>query len=81
MVPSVQCKITSCDLNRLIEVELELAKCKHCNQIRPHNDKLKQALLEQKYTSYLSQTPQTCLCKNFLSGVNFSRMSEKNAFI
>ena len=29
------------------------------------------------HTSYLSQTPQTCLCKNFLSGVNFSRMSEK----
>ena len=33
------------------------------------------------HTSYLSQTPQTCLCKNFLSGVNFSRMSEKNAYI
>ena len=33
------------------------------------------------HTFYLSQTPQTCLCKNFLSGVNFSRMSEKNAFI
>ena len=29
------------------------------------------------HTSYLSQTPQTCLCKNFLSGVNFSRLSEK----
>ena len=29
------------------------------------------------HTFYLSQTPQTCLCKNFLSGVNFSRMSEK----
>ena len=23
------------------------------------------------HTFYLSQTPQTCLCKNFLSGVNF----------
>ena len=33
------------------------------------------------HTSYLSQTPQTCLCKNFLSGVNFSRLSEKNAYI
>ena len=33
------------------------------------------------HTFYLSQTPQTCLCKNFLSGVNFSRMSEKNAYI
>ena len=22
-----------------------------------------------------------CLCKNFLSGVNFSRLSEKNAYI
>ena len=33
MAPSVQCKITSSDLNRLIELELELAKCKHCNQI------------------------------------------------
>ena len=31
----------------------------------------------ERHTSYLSQTPQTCLCKNFLSGVNFSRMSEK----
>ena len=29
------------------------------------------------HTSYLSQTPQTCLYKNFLSGVNFSRLSEK----
>ena len=33
------------------------------------------------HTFYLSQTPETCLCKNFLSGVNFSRMSEKNAYI
>ena len=33
------------------------------------------------HTSYLSQTPQTCLCKNFLSGVNFSILSEKNAYI
>ena len=33
------------------------------------------------HTSYLSQTPQTCLCKNILSGVNFSRLSEKNAYI
>ena len=33
------------------------------------------------HTSYLSQTPQTCRCKNFLSGVNFSRLSEKNAYI
>ena len=33
MAPSVQCKITSSDLNRVIELELELAKCKHCNQI------------------------------------------------
>ena len=33
------------------------------------------------HTSYLSQTPQTCLCKKFLSGVNFSRMNEKNAHI
>ena len=33
------------------------------------------------HTFYLSQTPQTCLCKNFLSGVNFSRLSEKNAYI
>ena len=33
------------------------------------------------HTSYLSQTPQTCLCKSFLSGVNFSRLSEKNAYI
>ena len=24
-----------------------------------------------KHSFYLSQTPQTCLCKNFLSGVNF----------
>ena len=29
------------------------------------------------HTSYLSQSPQTCLCKNYLSGVNFSRLSEK----
>ena len=29
------------------------------------------------HTSYLSKTPQTCLCKKFLSGVNFSRLSEK----
>ena len=29
------------------------------------------------HTFYMSQTPQTCLCKNFLSGVKFSRMSEK----
>ena len=29
------------------------------------------------HTSYFSQTPQTCLCKKFLSGVNFSRLSEK----
>ena len=29
------------------------------------------------HTFYLSETPQTCLCKNFLSGVNFSRLSEK----
>ena len=34
-----------------------------------------------RHTSYLSQTPQTCLCKKFLSGVNFSRLSEKNAYI
>ena len=33
--------------------------------------------LSSAHTSYLSQTPQTCLCKNFLSGVNFSRLSEK----
>ena len=33
------------------------------------------------HTSYLSQTPQTCLCKKFLSGVNFSRLGEKNAYI
>ena len=33
------------------------------------------------HTFYLSQTPQTCLCKIFLSGVNFSRLSEKNAYI
>ena len=33
------------------------------------------------HTLYLSQTPQTCLCKNFQSGVNFSRLSEKNAYI
>ena len=31
----------------------------------------------RNHTWYLSQTPQTCLCKNFLSGVNFSRLSEK----
>ena len=37
--------------------------------------------ITQNHTSYLSQTPQTCLCKNFLSGVNFSRLSEKNAYI
>ena len=29
------------------------------------------------HTSYLSQTPQTCLYKNLLSGVNFYRLSEK----
>ena len=33
------------------------------------------------HTSYLSQTPHTCLCKNFLSGVNFSILSEKNGYI
>ena len=38
-------------------------------------------LMGANHTSYLSQTPQTCLCKNFLPGVNFSRMSEKNAYI
>ena len=38
-------------------------------------------LVVQEHTSYLSQTPKTCLCKNFLSGVNFSRLSEKNAYI
>ena len=36
---------------------------------------------DDSHTSYLSQTPQTCLCKNFLSGVNFSRLSGKNAYI
>ena len=30
------------------------------------------------HTSYLSQTPQTCLCKKKLPGVNFYRFNAKN---
>ena len=30
------------------------------------------------HTSYLSQTPQTCLCKEKLPGVNFYRFNAKN---
>ena len=44
---AVQCKITSNDLNRLIELELELAKCKHCNQI---------------YKTSLGQTKKSLVC-------------------
>ena len=47
-----------------------------CFVIKPH---IKAYTIDYTcaHTSYLSQTPQTCLCKNFLSGVNFSRLSEK----
>ena len=31
-----------------------------------------------RHTSYLSQTPQTCLCKKIQSGVKFSRLNVKN---
>ena len=54
MATPVQCKITSSDLNRLIELELELAKCKHCNQI---------------YKTSLGQTKTSLVCTEVVVAV------------
>ena len=72
-----QCMRQSCDLSRVINHSLSSGSglTVHSVHIVPDT---REVCVHCMHTSYLSQTPQTCLCKKIQSGVKFSRLNAKN---
>ena len=77
MVEQVSEIVLSPHSNSKIPSTNSISQIPSCSWTHSHIRTFHLKEVNDSHTFYLSQTPQTCLCKNFLSGVNFSRMSEK----